>query len=115
MTTDLTTVVLDLATEDFMGLWEIVWRARAVEESGGSSGFSDSALRSEVTWLAAEGLVALYEGIRFNGDESEVTPHETQSVLADPTNWHPAENGRQHYRLAATAKGEEEYRRRYRS
>lgn len=114
MITDLTTMVLDLATEDFVGLWEITWRARAVEDSGGTV-LSDSVVRSEVMRLSAEGLVALYRGNQFDGDEAEVALHDTQSVLADPANWLPGENGREHYRLAATPKGEDEYRRRYRN
>jgi hypothetical protein len=114
MTTDLTTMVLDLTTEDFIGLWEVVWRARALEASGRPA-ISDTALRSEVIRLCADGLIALYKGVRFDGDESELGADETQSVLADPANWDPAKSGSEHYRLAATNEGDEEYRRRFRT
>jgi len=106
-------MVLDLATEDFVGLWELDWRTRTVERSGGSP-ISDSAVRAEVNRLLAEGQIALYKGVRFNGDESATEVEEARSAITDPANWLPPPDGRQHFRLAATAKGEEEYRRHFR-
>lgn len=106
-------LVLDLATEDFIGPWDIAWRARAVEDSSGSP-VSDSRLRAEVAQLRVDGFLAVYKGVRFDGDESELGLEEARSVIADPANWHPAGTGEQHYRVAATERGEAEYRRRYR-
>lgn len=97
-------MVLELAVEDFIGLWEIVWRAQTIDQATGSK-TPESELRSEVLRLLSAGLVALYDGIRFNGDEVELNADMAHLVLADPSNWLPAESGRRHYRLAATKKG----------
>lgn len=101
-------MVLELAAEDFIGPWEIVWRAHTIDQAT-SSKTPESELQSEVLRSLSAGLVVLYDGIRFNGDEVELNTDMARSVLADPSNWLPAESGRRHYRLAATKRGQTEY------
>jgi len=112
MTTDLARMVLDLATEDFVGLWEIEWRARTVERSSGSP-IHDSAVRAAVDGLLTARHITLYRGVHFTGDESTVARETARLAISNHANWLAPKNGDDHYRLAATAEGEAEYRRRY--
>lgn len=112
MKPDLKLLVLDLATEDFIGLWEVAWRANSAAEPNGSPAMEER-LRSDVTQLLVEGFVGLYVGIRFDGDEVQLDQEQASAVIKDPNNWLPSASGELHYRIAATDQGEAEYRRRY--
>lgn len=109
MTTNITKLILDLATEDFVGLWEVVWRASTVSESTGDS-IAEGDLRAETTRLINAGSLHLYHGVHFAGEEREIDRHSAVSVIADESNWVPPEPQAGHYRIAASERGESEYR-----
>jgi hypothetical protein len=110
---NLTMLVLDLATDDFFGLWELVWRVNAVTKSG-SDVVTHEQLRAEVLRLCTDGFVAVYRGRRFDGDESVLGIAEAKAILDDRANWESAVAAAEHFRVAATFNAEAEYRRSYR-
>lgn len=110
---NLTALVLDLATDDFFGLWELVWRVNAATNAS-SDVVTREQLRAEVVRLCTDGFVAVYRGRRFDGDEMVLGIDDAKAVLDDPSNWESAVAAAEHFRVAATDKADAEYRRSYR-
>ena len=105
-------LVLDLATEDYTGLWEFSWRAHARAKENVEE-ISDEELRETVSELLDAGLVALYRGAAFGGEEVILTPEEARLLVTDVAMWSPPAPGVAHIRAAATGKGEEWYQSNY--
>ena len=103
------TMILDLAVDDFVGLWELLWRANAVAPTT-----EEATRRKEVekalTALLERGAVTLYEGSRFAGEEAEIPRDRALRLVEQPVTWDPAGSGERHVRIAATESGEEQYR-----
>jgi hypothetical protein len=113
MTANITKLILDLATEDFVGLWEVVWRARSVAESTGAS-IAEAELRTEAIRLIDDGSIHLYHGVHFAGDECEVDRAHATDVIKNPSNWVPPGTAMEHYRITASEHGESQYRQLFR-
>ena len=111
-TTDHALLILDLATDDFVGLWEIDWRAQSVEKQKGLA-VDRAALRLATTRLLDDGEIMLYHGVLFNGDETQVGTSEARAVIAEARAWEPSRRGEPHFRICATQKGDAEYKRRF--
>lgn len=105
-------LVLDLATEDYTGLWEFSWRAHTrAKENLESIGHEE--LRKGVSDLVEAGLVALYRGAAFGGEEVILSAEESRLLLADEATWRAPPLGVTHVRAAATDKGAEWYQNNY--
>lgn len=108
-TPDLSELILDLATEDFVGLWELEWRARAIQR-GASTAIERGALMLEVERLLQDGSLALFRGAHFNGDEEQISPvTKARVVVSEAATWEPPATGAVHCRVAATERGERRY------
>ena len=102
-------MILDLAVDDFTGLWELVWRADTVFASVAPTERLRM-LQAEVTALVEGRFLDVFEGTRFGGDEQTVAPSTAVILLAEPKSWEPPPVGaRMHYRIAATPKGRASY------
>jgi hypothetical protein len=101
--------ILDLAVEDFIGLWEVVAAMRDL-----FPGKNESELRgiafSVVRQLLEDGLITFYRGREFGGEEVILQPEEAHHVLSKDSNWEwNAPTLPEHIRLIATDKGDEAY------
>jgi hypothetical protein len=106
---DIRDSILEFAVDDYVGLWELVWRARSV--SGTES--NDKSLRArvlaELKNLLSSGDVALYRGLTFNGDEALFTLQGALDHLDDDGNWLSPAPGVTHLRVGVKPSGERRY------
>lgn len=101
--------ILDMAVDDFIGLWEILWRTRSLVPEGREEEVRLTAT-DQTRDLLEQGLVALFRGTRFAGDEVPLSRDEALAVLSDADQWEPPPQGdATHVRLAATREGEKAY------
>jgi hypothetical protein len=103
-------MILDLVVDDFVGLWELLWRANTVAPT------TDEAVRRQevqkaLTALLDRGAVSLYEGSSFTGEESLIPRERALRLVDQPSVWEPAGAAERHIRAAATGSGDEEYKR----
>ena len=84
-------MVLEQATEDYTGLWELVW---SVPREAGSHGVSPPVMKT-VARLLARGAILLYRGLLFDGDERVVPRAEWDTLLALPASWEEPQPGQQ--------------------
>lgn len=80
--------ILESATEDYTDLYFAV---EEVEEISPTSDYPSMSqvqrARTAVQGLLAEGLISLFQGEDFVGEEVEIPVSERESVLSDPVNW----------------------------
>lgn len=99
---------LELAVEDFYGLWEIIWRFRALSPHS-----TDPELRTHaenaVRTLLAGGLVALFRRSKVGGEESPVDQNEIEAALSDQSNWDEPKPDSVQMLVGATSLGERVY------
>ena len=100
--------ILELAVDDYIGLWEILWRARALDESAADEELFSRAL-SGVDALLENELLIVSEGTVFSGEQRELSQREGLSAVRDWKHWTPPERGANHLRVAATEKGRRAY------
>lgn len=105
---DVEHLILDLASEDYVGLWELQWRYRTKQVEAPAEEI-DRELAAALQRLIKQGLVTLSRGTAFAGEE--VTLHSTDAlvVASDPRQWNPSANGVEHVRLKTTAEGDRRY------
>ena len=102
-------MILDLAVDDFTGLWELVWRADTVFASVPAPQRLQM-LQSEVAALVEGRSLDVFEGIRFGGEEQRIDPATAAVLLAEPASWEPPPVGAsKHFRIAATPTGRAGY------
>jgi hypothetical protein len=101
--------ILDLSTDDFTGLWEIVWRGRSLAPDASDDEIR-SAARRDACALISEGLLSVYRGTRFGGDEVQLSSAEALALIEDDQSWEPPESTAEHLRVATTEAGERAYR-----
>jgi hypothetical protein len=92
------TMILDLADDDYTGLWELVWRAQTLEPSADVDNLRAS-LQDELEGLARGGKVKFVRGTHFSGDERLIPLEGTRAMLADRRSWEPPEMGEVHVRV----------------
>ena len=102
-------VVLDLAVDDYVGLWELIWRVREIAPPGQFSAVA--AIGATVSLLLESGMVQMWVGRSFSGEERLVPLDESRRHLATEEAWRPAQVGESYYRIAATPQGKDEYER----
>lgn len=101
--------ILDLATEDLIGFWEIVPSARKVWP-----GVSGEELRARISTALLEllrmGIVEFYVGSVFSGEQVLLPGDRVAGELSEPLNWDEMiptmERG---VRVTATESGRERY------
>lgn len=107
MPSDMKLAVLDLATEDYVGLWEVWWRLSSKTEHAGPT----ASMIDAVSELIRADHVQLFRARRFDGDEVVLERHDALRAIEDLKNWDPPDMGAVHLRVGATADGEQERRR----
>ena len=100
--------ILELATEDSYGIWEIIWGLRDLYAAS-----SEAELRSiaekVIREMLAKGWIRLLLRRGAMGEEIEVRPDELDSALSNSNSWkEPAANSFQ-LLLGITQKGEQVY------
>lgn len=101
--------MLDLATDDLIGLWEILPSAREIW-----SGASDEELRARISAALLElvrmGLVEFYMGRDFSGEHVHLSEDAITRELSEPRNWDGGlPTTERHVRFGATELGQERY------
>ena len=94
-------MILDLAEDDYIGLWEFVWRANTLEAPRPLAA-RIAEIRPILDRLIKEGMVDVYVGTRFNGDERRIPADGASMFLDAPSNWVQPVDGRDHARVVAT-------------
>jgi hypothetical protein len=101
--------ILGLAVDDFFGLWEVAATLHDLLPEH-SEMESKIAARQAVKELVIDGLICLYRGNNFSGEEKPLPQEEINAMLWDNKNWDwDAPKAAEHIRLAATKKGENIY------
>jgi hypothetical protein len=101
---DFKSLILDLVTEDYHGLWELIWSANTVEP-GQNQQTLVADLRSALESLIREGEVALYRGSSFNGEERRVSNADIPKELRVEANWPPPPIDVPHLRVLSESLG----------
>lgn len=100
--------ILDMATEDFCGLWEIIWRLRDLSPRGLTLELRNKA-ESAVRELLAKGWIELYRCAGVSVEEKLIPIDELDRVLSEPASWKEPSKGSVQFLLAATPRGERVY------
>jgi hypothetical protein len=101
MNSDFKTLILDLAADDYTGLWELVWGARGSNVSRTEDELI-SPIRHDVTDLLHLNRVALYRGTRFGGEEERLSTSEALEALSERRQWDPPARDETHVRVLTT-------------
>ena len=108
--------VLEDATEDYGYLFWAVGYVRGLYPDTSYEQQKDKA-RQAVKDMLADGLLSLFCGIAFNGEETEIAPSEWETILADPLQWDWEQyqdkdwtDDETQFRYVATDKGNTVYR-----
>jgi hypothetical protein len=97
--------IMDLAVDDYTGLWELRWRAATLFPDNTEEAERDA--REEAERLVAEGLLALYD-VAAGGEPAPIPTAAALATIRNPDAW--AEPTEAHeLRVAATPEGEKAY------
>lgn len=100
--------ILELASEDYIGLWEVRWAIQqAQSDAPESSLFTDA--RALIREMIEDGALMLYSGTHFAGEESVVPQEEVSSLLEVELYWNEPISDHPQLRVVATERGEGEY------
>ena len=91
-------MILDLAADDYTGLWEFVWGAGAGNPEVAAPTRREL-LRVALAKLIADGKVKLYRGTRFTGEETAIAANDTQELLSRLESWEAPELNAEHLRV----------------
>lgn len=97
-------MVLDMAGDDYTGLWELVWGAGARETERNPEELI-AELRSAVQRLVDRGALGLFRGTFFNGDEQPAAQSEACAILTSADGWKPPEGDVEHVRVLIKENG----------
>lgn len=98
--------ILDIATEDYYGLWEVLWAAKEYfPELGPCDLFLETKLR--IFEMVEEGLIQIFW--LSPSLEEIVLAEDWKEQLENPENWDIASADRWHLRIASTEKGNQIY------
>jgi len=104
-----TDAILDLAVDDYTGLWEVVAAMRKIYPERNDLDLKDTAVIA-IKQLLKEGFIGVYRGNNFSGEETKLKAAEAFAALSDERNWAwGAPKLHDHIRLAATGEGERAY------
>ena len=91
-------MILDLAADDYTGLWEFVW-GTAADDPEVAAVTRRELLRVTLAKLIADGKVRLYRGTRFTGEETAVSSSDAQELLTKLESWQAPESNAVHLRV----------------
>lgn len=97
-----------MAVEDYYGLWEVVWRVRALEPEFGDDDVLALA-RADVLELMERGYVELYGQEELGAQIVPLAPEESERHLQEPNDWQTPQEGRKLLYVGASEKGERRY------
>lgn len=100
--------ILDLASDDYLGLWEVLWTVKQhfpEDEIGNAM----AKARQLVLDLLQDRELQLYQGVRFDGDEAMIGPNDQEELLNIGTYWQEPIGDIEHLRVVATEQGERAY------
>ena len=99
--------ILEDAVGDYIGLWEINWIMNSLMPDASKRSKREVAEES-LRALLLRGMVELFRGVSFLGDQVRVTTDDLDSALAAP-HWQPSVAAREHIRVGATDAGRRAY------
>ena len=100
--------ILEIASEDYIGLWEAV---AIVKSKSTFAREAQSQAHDILEELLSRHLLEAFEGVRFWGEERQLSFQEALELLDDQEQWDPdVPIGRRYMRVAATSLGEESLR-----
>jgi hypothetical protein len=107
---DAISIIMDLGTEDYYGLYEVIW-ALNNSHRGVSSEATLSMAKLSMASLLNRGHVKLYRTVWLNDTHEPLSDAEADSVIRRSSSWaEPAAEGAgEYYCFAATAAGEKAY------
>ncbi len=105
---ELSAFVLDLATEDYYGLWEL-WNTLRARRTPSDPVRLREALDAIVRSMLADGLIELAVGSTFDGEESRLDNDQASAAIGDPRNW-VMPDAPSRIKLVATPSGQRAYR-----
>jgi hypothetical protein len=94
-------LILDLAVEDAVGLWEIGWRAKRVQPPPTLFELIDVTLG-----MIHEGLL---EVVSSSSEREPIAAVQAEAEVKNELNWTEPRSAERHVRVVATAKGESAY------
>ena len=101
--------VLDIGVDDFCGPWEIIPIVQETDKTE-STEIAERVAKTVLKRLLTAGLVRLYLGTRFRGEQRELGVNEASAAVERPEYWRSdLPTATPHVRFAATAKGESAY------
>ena len=103
LTQSLRHAILDLAVEDYYGLWEILGLVSSLHPSLTLIDAEQLARDALLAEIAADVLV-LYSGIAFGGEEAPISAADSRVAL-DLADWGPKLPSERHLRFTATDAG----------
>ncbi len=110
--TELQEGLLEIGAEDYSGLWEALAIARTKYPSMTDAELRDIS-KQEIRALIESGLIELYKGSTFSGEQQPVD--RVDLLLTSDLSWNPPDRHEmEHVRFATTAKGKSTLARRSR-
>jgi hypothetical protein len=100
--------ILDLASDDYVGLWEVLWVIQRHFPEDTPVSVREKAQQLLLD-LLRERLLQLYEGARFDGDEKMIARDDQNDLLNVGTYWNEPLGEIKHLRVVATEQGENAY------
>lgn len=104
---DLNSAILGRSVEDYTGLWELLGEAEGVIPSATREELRSAAL-SSLALLLDRGWIAVYRGVRFDGDQKELAASE-RDLLSELKYWDTPTGRSDELRIGATTAGEAAY------
>jgi hypothetical protein len=106
--TELRRALLDLAVDDYTGLWEVLWLCQGKLPDADLQQTLVLA-RCLVKEMLRDGSLQLYLGSSFTGDERQVLGDDRSHLLESDIYWNEPLAEYPHLRVVATEQGEREY------
>ena len=94
--------ILELASEDYYGLWELVWAARPLVPEDYSDEQTRDAVQAHLSQLISSGLVTIFR--EAGGEMLTVPEKEALMIIKSPTLWREPSGAAVAYRVAVTSR-----------
>lgn len=95
---DIRDAVLELSSDDYVGLWEIAWRLNTLFPNESPSKRRDMAA-GVTSELLREGLLAAFRGVTFDGDVVPMPTDQAVREVQTQSAWEPPAQGSRHIRV----------------
>lgn len=91
-------LILELASEDYTGLWEFLWSEGARYPSLDKAELFNQMHRA-VKGLVESGQLTLYRGSTFTGEQKPVPLDDITSLIDQRSSWEAPRTGSEHLRV----------------